>query len=203
MARPDRAVTSARLPTAYLMITARSGSEVGQTVLQAPSKKRHRKRGLAPSGSPRFGAGVTSRGRGTASGIRGRARSLAAVAAVDSRRDPGDVIRSARGREVFLAGNAELPAVRGTRGRGRRRRRPGVLADDDRPEGVLEHGRGEGLACADGRAAGQIVSAILPVTLPDSSSSWALAASARPRVAWRCTRSFPDSARSARASRAG
>ena len=47
------------------------------------------------------------------------------------------------------------------------------------------------LACADGRATGQIVSAILPVILPDSSSSWALAASARPRIACRCTRRFP------------
>jgi CRP-like cAMP-binding protein len=50
---------------------------------------------------------------------------------------------------------------------------------------------------------GQTVSAIFPVTLPDSSSSWALTASARLRLTWRCTRSCPESARAARASRAG
>jgi hypothetical protein len=35
------------------------------------------------------------------------------------------------------------------------------------------------------------VRAILPVTLPDSRSWWAVAALTRSRVAWRCTRSFP------------
>ena len=48
-------------------------------------------------------------------------------------------------------------------------------------------------------ALGQAVSTILPVIPPDLRSSWALTASARPRVAWRCTRSFPDSAKPARA----
>ena len=131
-------------------------------------------------------------------GVRGRARPLAAVAAADSWRDPGDVIRSARGREVYLAG-------------GRTTSRPGTRGRRHRVFSSMTTGLGEcwsmawakSLACADGRATGQIVSAILPVILPDSSSSWALAASARPRVAWRWTRSFPDSARPARASRAG